>query len=90
MSSHLKPGAWFELAELGSVPCSDDDSMPDDWAPKHLAAMAVDVLENKLGRIVPTADWMEKLLVDAGFVDVEVSFLISLIHDMSKVRQMGI
>ena len=31
-----------------------------------------------LGRIIPTAEWMEKLLVDAGFVDVEVRFHVFL------------
>lgn len=72
MTSHLKPGAWFELAELGTRAFSDDNSMPEDWAPNQSFNLAVEAL-GKLGRIVPTAEWLEKLLVDAGFVEVEVS-----------------
>lgn len=70
--SHLKPGAWFELAELGSVMYSDDNSLPDDWPPHLAFKYGVDAFR-KLGRIDPRGPWLEKLLLDAGFVDVEVS-----------------
>lgn len=70
--SHLKPGAWFELGELGSHMFSDDNSVPEDWPPNLTFKHGVEALE-KLGRIAPTAKWCEKLLLDAGFVDVEVS-----------------
>lgn len=69
---HLKPGAWFELSELGSVVFSDDNSIPEGWAPKRAIELLVQGLE-LMGRIVPDAKWLKKLLVDAGFVDVEVS-----------------
>ena len=69
---NLTPGGWFELAELGSVISSDDDSVPDDWAPKRCFKLCEEALE-KIGRVPPHGDWMEKLLKDAGLVDVKVS-----------------
>lgn len=71
-NSHLKPGAWFELAELGNVIYSDDNSMPEDWPPKVTLELTCEGL-HKLGRITPETQWLEKLLKDAGFVDVKVS-----------------
>lgn len=70
--SHLKPGAWVELAEVGQVLDSDDNSLPDDWAPKRAFDLTVEGLK-ALGRVAPDAAFLEKLLKDAGFVDVEVS-----------------
>lgn len=87
--SHLKPGAWFELAELGSVLYCDDGTMPDDWVPNRAWILMKEGLE-KLGRIVPTANWMEKLLLDAGFVDVEVrSLCLALQYARSRNRQIS-
>ena len=50
---------------------TDDKSMPDDWKPKRVWELGQEALA-KFGRISPTAEWLEKLLVDAGFVDVQV------------------
>lgn len=50
---------------------SDDNSVPEDWPPKVAFELGVQALE-QLGRIVPDGKWLEKLLVDAGFVDVQV------------------
>ena len=71
-SSHLKPGGWFELCELGTVMFSDDKSMPEDWPPNLTFKYAQEAFA-KLGRIVPTGEWMKKVVVEAGFVDVEVN-----------------
>lgn len=68
---HLKPGAWFELAELGFEMFSDDKSLPEDWPPK-VAFDAGRKALIPLGRQVPDAEFLEKLLVDNGFVDVKV------------------
>lgn len=68
---HLKPGCWFELAELGTEVFSDDNSVPDTWPPKYALDLLRESLES-LGRINPTGKWLEELLNDAGFVDVEV------------------
>lgn len=69
---HLNPGAWFELAEVGSVVGSDDNSVPEDWPPKRCLDLAGEGLA-KIGRVSPDGEWMEKLLKDGGFVDVKVS-----------------
>lgn len=45
--------------------------MPDDWKPKRAWDLLVLALET-IGRIVPDGKWIEKLLLDAGFVDVKV------------------
>ena len=68
---HLMPGAWFELAEVGSVMYSDDNTMPDDWAPNRAFKLMVEGL-TALGRPDPDAAFIHKLLADAGFVDIEV------------------
>lgn len=72
MASHLKPGSWFELAELGVVAYSDDDSIPKDWPPARALEVVKEGLE-KINRVVPTAKWLETLLIDGGFLDVTVS-----------------
>lgn len=72
MLEHLKPGAYFELGEVGSFVTSDDNSVPEDWPPKRCMALVEEGLK-KMGRVSPTGDWMEKLLKDAGFVDVQVN-----------------
>lgn len=53
---------------------SDDNSIPEDWPPFVSVNNGRKALY-QLGRIVPTAEWMKKLLVDAGFVDVQVKTL---------------
>ena len=45
--------------------------MPDDWKPKR-AWELLRIALAKIGRITPDGAWMEKLLIDAGFVDVTV------------------
>lgn len=75
---HLKPGSWFELAELGSEVLSDDGSVPDAWPPKHAFDLFRESLQS-LGRINPTGEWIEKLLKNAGFVDVEVCDLLTFV-----------
>lgn len=68
--SHLKPGAWFEMSELGLQMYSDDNSLPDNWPPK----VAFDYARSSLpmmGRKIPTADGIKQLLVDHGFTDVQ-------------------
>lgn len=70
--SHLKPDGWFELCELGTVMFSDDKSMPDDWPPNLTFKHAQEAFA-KLDRIVPTGEWMKKMVAEAGFVDVQVS-----------------
>lgn len=74
LASHLKPGAWFQLGELGTNSYSNekDKPIPEDWPPKVALDKGAQALE-MFGRVVPTAEWMEKLLTDAGFVDVKVS-----------------
>lgn len=69
--SHLKPGAWFELSEYGNELYTDDNSMPENWPPKVAFELAFQGL-HKLGRLTPNAQSLERLLKDAGFVDVEV------------------
>src|SRR5690554_5860120 len=69
--SHLKPGAWFELGEFGSEMFSDDNSIPADWPPRKAWDLTKSGL-TKFGRVSPTSEWMEQLLRDAGFVDVEI------------------
>lgn len=71
--THLAPGGWFELAEIGTACHSDDNSVPDDWAPKRCFDLAREAL-GKVGRIALDGDGIKKLLIDAGFVDVEVSW----------------
>lgn len=72
LCSHLKPGAWFEIGELGTMAFSDDNSVPEDWPPKLCLDYVRGGLQ-KLGRIFPTGEWLEELLVEAGFEDVKVS-----------------
>lgn len=45
--------------------------MPEDWPPNRVFTLNRGALA-KLGTIAPTREWLEKALVDAGFVDVEV------------------
>jgi hypothetical protein len=46
--------------------------MPEDWAPKIAFDQGREALL-KLNRTIPTPEWLKKLLIDSGFVDVEVS-----------------
>lgn len=50
---------------------SDDNSIPVDWPPRKAWDLTKSGLV-KFGRISPTSEWIEQLLRDAGFVDVEV------------------
>jgi hypothetical protein len=69
--SHLKPGAWFEMSELGFHMYSDDNTLPDDWPPKVAFDYARSALP-MMGRKIPTAEGLEKLLVENGFAEVQV------------------
>ena len=52
---------------------SDDNTVPDDWAPKVAYQYFNEALD-KIGRVTKiTAPWLKALLEDAGFVDVGVS-----------------
>lgn len=70
-TSHLKPGAWFELAEVGTVVTSDDNSVPADWPPKRCNDLVAEGIK-ALGGIIPDSDYLKKLLVESGFVDITV------------------
>lgn len=63
------------MGEIGTRAFSDDDSVPDDWLPKVGLSLIEEGLK-KMGRISATGEWMEKLLKDAGFVDVTVNHTI--------------
>ena len=71
VKQHLKPGGYFELAELGWEIFSDDNTLEDSWAPKRCSDLGREAMR-KLGRPVPTAEWLEQTLNDSGFLDVEV------------------
>lgn len=70
--THLKPGAWFELAEVGSNCLSDDNSVPEDWPPKRCFDLGTEAVA-KLGRIPMDGKEMKKMLIKAGYGDVQVS-----------------
>ena len=71
VKDHLKPGGYIELAELGWEMFSDDNTLKDSWAPKRCFDLGREAMQ-KLGRPVPTKEWLEQTLRDAGFVDVVV------------------
>ena len=68
----LEPGGYVELAELGFVLYSDDNSMPKNHGAKVFLETLSDAME-KIGRPAATSTQMKKYLVDAGFVDIEVT-----------------
>ncbi|KAK2767694.1 hypothetical protein FQN54_003852 [Arachnomyces sp. PD_36] len=66
--SHLKPGGWFEQAEISVVARSDDGSLHgtsmDMWGPLALKA------GEKFGKSFSIAGDMKELMEEAGFVNV--------------------
>lgn len=66
--SHLKPGAWFEQAEISVVPRAEDGTLHgtsmDLWGPLALKA------GEKFGKSFSIAEDMKELMVEAGFVNV--------------------
>lgn len=67
--SHLKPGGYVEVSEIGGAICSDDNSIPEDWPPRKAVSLTLDAIR-KTGRDFRTNDQLLKLLEDAGFVDI--------------------
>ncbi|KAH9906782.1 methyltransferase domain-containing protein [Xylariomycetidae sp. FL2044] len=67
--AHLEPDGWFEAQELQPTLFCDDDSMPDDYAPKLLFSDLEDCarIEN---RDITIAQTYKQSLINAGFVDV--------------------
>ncbi|KAI0473172.1 methyltransferase domain-containing protein [Xylariaceae sp. FL0804] len=67
--AHLEPDGWFEAQELLPTLCCDDDSMPDDWAPKVLMEDLGECarVEKRPLDIIKT---YKQGLTNAGFVDV--------------------
>jgi hypothetical protein len=66
---HLKPGAWFEQAEMSVVPKSDDDTVKPGsifhkWGEISLAA------GDAFGKSLRTIDEAKQNMIDAGFVEV--------------------
>ncbi|SPO05571.1 related to methyltransferase [Cephalotrichum gorgonifer] len=66
---HLKPGAWFQHAEISVVAVADDKSLEgthlDRWGPLALEAGV------KFGKSFSIAEDMEGFMRNAGFVNVE-------------------
>jgi SAM-dependent methyltransferase len=65
----LKPGGWFELQDLClPLRCDDGSAAPDSplmrWGPLMVQGA------EKLGARLDVLNYMEQLMVDAGFVDV--------------------
>ena len=66
---HLKPGGWFEQAEMSVVPKSDDGTVPPGsifhkWGEVSLAA------GDAFGKSLRTVDESKQGIIDAGFQDV--------------------
>jgi SAM-dependent methyltransferase len=66
--SHLKPGAWYEQAEISVVPRSDDGTLDgtsmDLWGPLAIKA------GEKFGKSFRIAEDMKELMEEAGFANV--------------------
>jgi hypothetical protein len=59
---------------------SDDDSVPENWPPKVAVGMAAEAIA-KSGSRPPNGPAIEKLLREAGFVDVQVGTITALLMD---------
>jgi hypothetical protein len=71
-TSCIKPGGYIELAELGGVIHSDDNTMPVDHPVKTYCELLAEAM-GKLGRPCHvTGEDLRKFLVDAGFEDVTI------------------
>ncbi|KAI0019337.1 tam domain protein [Xylariomycetidae sp. FL0641] len=66
---HLEPDGWFEAQELLPRICCDDDTMPDDFAPKTLFD-DLHTCANMIHRPIDVAATYKQGLINAGFVDV--------------------
>ncbi|KAF8243839.1 S-adenosyl-L-methionine-dependent methyltransferase [Wilcoxina mikolae CBS 423.85] len=68
----IKPGGYIELAELGGVIHSDDNTMPDNHPVKTFCELLAEAL-GIMGRPKHvTGEDLKKFLIDTGFEDVVV------------------
>ncbi|KAI5821266.1 S-adenosyl-L-methionine-dependent methyltransferase [Pyronema omphalodes] len=70
--SRLKPGAYLELGELGAEIYSDDNTLSTTHGFKRYLE-CIHAAFNAIGRPQQTAATIQKLLEDAGFIDIQVS-----------------
>lgn len=69
LSSHLKPGGWFELQEIHHYPQCHDGSMPPDHSVAQFWSYIIDGLA-ALGVNFNATLLLADMLRDAGFVNV--------------------
>ena len=65
----LKPGGWFEIVEMEAGTFSDDGTVPEDSACNQWGKHLSEAFEN-IGRPILLVEEYEKLLEDAGFVNI--------------------
>jgi len=74
----LKPGGFFEAAEVGILPLTDDNTLPNPSHTKRGAELSIEAC-HKLGNQIQVVDDLKGWMEQAGFVDiVEKSFKIPL------------
>ncbi|KAL2259023.1 hypothetical protein VTK26DRAFT_7443 [Humicola hyalothermophila] len=68
---HLEPGGWLEVKDINLTPRCDDGTLPRD---SNLFAWAHELAEaaGRMGRPINLASQYGRMLVEAGFTNVEV------------------
>ncbi|KAK1452035.1 hypothetical protein CMEL01_06609 [Colletotrichum melonis] len=70
--NNLEPGGWIEVQEIDLYPTSDDGTLRSDSALQKWADLLKEGSE-KLGRPFPDIPSLKGLMVEAGFVDVQMT-----------------
>lgn len=67
----LKPGGWIELVEFRTHVASDDNTVPEDYAPKRFFSLTQQAYMEYANIDVLYADNLPERLQEAGYVNVD-------------------